>query len=259
MGVETALPPNTAQRLHGQDVRRAPVACPCCDGQSFEPQFEKFGETFVKCRNCGLILMNPQPIPEDLLKFYDPAYNNQYTVKAGSKLRRARRFVSRIRRGFVPRGRWLDVGCSAGFVVQAAQEAGYEGFGVDVEASSLEYARREFGLKNLAQGTLEGQQYPDGFFDVISLYEVFEHIPDLNGLIRELKRILAPGGIIEIRTPDIGHWRLPKPVWKWDAVLPEHLHYFDRHTIKRILAKHGLRVVAFRFCLTAGLRVYAGH
>ena len=236
------------------------IACPCCGGADFRALFEKGGEPFVQCTGCGLILINPRPDPTDVIRIYDPAYSQGYASKADGKRRRARRMVARVRRLFVPQGRWLDVGCSAGFIVEAAQQAGFEAHGVDVESWGVTYARETLGLAHVTQGHLEEQHYPDGFFNVVSVYEVIEHVPDLNLFAAELKRLLAPGGVIEIRTPDVSHWRVPRPLETWYAVMPsEHLYYFNRATLGRLLARHGLRIVRQRFNLKPGLRVYAGH
>lgn len=117
-------------------------------------------------------------------------------------------------------GRWLDVGCSAGFVVKAATEVGFEAFGVDIEADGIAYGRDTLGLSRLACGVLEDQHYPAGHFDVISAYDVIEHVPDLNRFVAELARILAPGGVIDIGTPDIGHWRVPRELAQWNELKP---------------------------------------
>jgi len=231
--------------------------CPVCAGQTFTHLFEKAGEPFVKCNDCGLLMINPRPVFEQVLETYDQDYSKKYAKKIDTKRRRAKKFVSRIR-SFVTQGRWLDVGCSAGFIVEAAQNAGFEAHGVEIEPWGVEYAQAELKLQNVRQGFLDQQAYPDAQFDVITVYEVIEHVPDLNAFVAELARLLKPDGVIEIRTPDVGHWRTPKPLQDWDAVLPsEHLYYFSRVTLARLLTKHGLDNLRWGFNFKPGLRVYA--
>lgn len=249
------LPPPT-----GSSANQPLIPCPCCEGRDFRKLFEKGGQSFVKCLDCGLMLINPRPPQEDLLDNYTPAYTQKFIRKTPSKRRRAKRIVSRLGRLYVPRGRWLDVGCSAGFIVEAAQNAGYEAHGVDVEQGGIEHARNTLGLARIAHGFLEEQRYPDGFFDVVSVYEVIEHVPDLNRFVAELKRILAPGGVLEIRTPDVGHWRIPFRLRDWRMIIPsQHLYYFTRQTLDRVLRKHGLRIVRRDLKLKPALRVFARH
>ncbi|MDP2026118.1 class I SAM-dependent methyltransferase [Sulfuriferula sp.] len=231
--------------------------CPVCDGQVFSSLFEKQSEPFVKCQGCGLILINPRPAYEQVQQVYDQTYSEFYVKKMASKRKRAKRTISRIRR-WVKSGRWLDVGCSAGFIVEAAHHAGFEAHGIDVEHWGVEFARKELKLSHVRQGFLEQQDWPDGYFNVISTYEVIEHVPDLNAFVASMTRLLAPGGILEIRTPDVGHWRVPKKLETWEAVLPsEHLYYFDKRTLPKLLEKHGLRVVKVGLNLKPGLKIYA--
>lgn len=235
------------------------ISCPICGSGVFKQLFTKNHEPFVKCTGCTLVLINPRPVLQQSLMTYDHIYSEHYANKAEKKLRRCRRRVKRAMR-LASSGRWLDVGCSVGFVVKAAAEAGFEGHGVDVEQWGVDYARTRLGLPNIRRGFLEEQNYPDGFFSVISLYDVIEHVPDLNILVSELKRILAPGGIIDIVTPDIDHWRVPRDLSSWNEIKPsEHLYYFSKKTLSLLLEKHGLRIKQTRAHFKPSLRVYAGH
>ena len=233
------------------------IACPVCSGSTFHHLFDKGGEPFVRCAGCGLTLINPRPPFEHIRAHYDAAYSAGYTRKAEAKIIRARKRVARIGRD---RGRWLDVGCSAGFVVKAATEAGFEAWGVDIEADGIAYGRDTLGLSRLACGVLEDQHYPTAHFDVISAYDVIEHVPDLKRFVAELARILAPGGVLDIGTPDIGHWRVPRTLAQWNELKPsEHLYYFNRKTLGLLLARHDLRIVSKRLALKPGLKVLAAH
>lgn len=233
------------------------IACPVCAGDNFRHLFDKAGEPFVRCSSCGLTLINPRPPFARIRDHYDAAYSAAYTRKARAKIIRAHRRVARV-----PRigGRWLDVGCSAGFVVKAATESGFDAWGVDIEADAINYGRQTLGLARLACGVLEEQHYPDHHFDVISAYDVIEHVPDLNGFVAELARILAPHGVLDIGTPDIGHWRVPRVLARWNELKPsEHLYYFNRQTLGQLLARHGLRIVKKRLALKPGLKVLIEH
>ncbi|MGR8921334.1 MAG: class I SAM-dependent methyltransferase, partial [Gammaproteobacteria bacterium] len=70
----------------------------------------------------------------------------------------------------------------------------------------------------------------------------------------------APHGVIDLGTPDIGHWRVPRPLERWSELKPsEHLYYFDRHTLARLLGRHGLAVERVRLALKPGLKLTARH
>ena len=236
------------------------IDCPVCAGTEFLRLFEKAGEPIAKCLNCGLTLINPRPHYDTIKAGYDADYSGAYIRKAASKLRRSRRRVRRLERRYGLSGAWLDVGCSAGFVVKAAQEAGFEAHGVDIEAAGIGYGTDELGLHNLRRGELLEQHYPSAYFAAISAYDVIEHVPDLNAFIGELKRILAPRGVIDLGTPDIGHWRVPNALERWPEIKPsEHLYYFNRTTLRCLFEKHRLQVTRIRFNLKPGLKVSVRH
>ncbi len=235
------------------------LSCPVCESISFTRLFEKGGEPFARCDHCSLIMINPRPVYSDIIHTYTHGYSTHYIDKHEKKLRRARRMVRRLSR-IVAGGRWLDVGCSAGFTLQAAREAGFDTHGVEVDPLGVKYATEVFGLKNVFLGSLEERKFPDGCFDVITVVEVIEHVPNLNDFCRELKRVLAPAGLIYLTTPDVAHWRTPRPLQRWEAVLPsQHLYYFSDATLRRLLEKHGLKIVKKRFNLKPGIKVNVTH
>ena len=236
------------------------IACPVCGSDAFQHLFELQGEPFVRCEKCTLALINPRPAPSALRERYDATYSALYVHKSEKKLKRSRRRVKRLKREYHLNGRWLDVGCSAGFVVKAAEEAGFEAHGVDIETGGIEYGKNVLGLEYLACGELADQRYPDSHFSAISVYDVIEHVPDLQAFVNELKRILAPNGVIDIGTPDIGHWRVPRQLSTWKEFKPsEHLYYFDRTTLGRLFIDNGLCIDRVRFALKPGLKVCARH
>jgi len=237
-----------------------PIDCPVCAGQSFSPLFIKNDEPFVRCNVCQLMLINPRPVLGQVQQTYDSEYSEHYIKKADKKLKRCAKWVQRVQRKFTQQGRWLDVGCSAGFVVAAAHNAGFDAYGVEIEPAAVKYANEVLKLPNVVAGVLEKQDYSSEFFDVVSLYDVIEHVPDLNLIVAELKRILAPNGVIEIRTPDVGHWLTPKDLSSWKEVKPsEHLYYFDHSTLGQIFANHGLAVANRRLMFKPALDVYFKH
>lgn len=230
------------------------ICCPVCGGSQFRSLFELRNEPFVACDECRLVLINPRPRFEAVTATYDARYSRGYIDKAPKKIARCRRWVNRIVRRHGPGGRWLDVGCSAGFVVSAAEEAGFDAFGVELEPAAVAYGRETLGLTHLAIGTLEAQAYPAHYFDVISMYDVIEHVPDLNGTVAELARILRPTGMVEIRTPDVGHWSTPKNLARWKEIKPsEHLYYFSAATLCRLFAQHGFQLENRRLMFKSAL------
>lgn len=236
------------------------IACPVCAGEKFQPLFEKNNEPFVQCDGCQLVLINPRPVFGQVLNTYTDDYSRAYAKKSEKKIRRSLKRVKLLSKLLPERGRWLDVGCSAGFVVRAANDCGFEGWGVDVEPWGIKYGGEQLGLQHLYEGMLEEQGFPDAHFQAISLYDVIEHVPDLNRLVSELSRLLSADGLVDIVTPDIGHWRVTRPLSEWKEIKPsEHLYYFSERTLDRLLHKHGLRIIKKRISLKSSMKVVVAH
>jgi ubiquinone/menaquinone biosynthesis C-methylase UbiE len=235
------------------------IACPICDGTAFNDLFTKNEESFVECQQCSLTMINPRPVYANILKGYTENYSQSYINKKDKKIRRAKRRVRKMKK-IIPEGRWLDIGCSAGFILSIAKAANYEIYGIEIDPLGVKHAREILGLDNIFQGTFEEHQFDENFFGIITMYDVIEHVQDLNKIVRELKRILSENGVIEIWTPDIGHWRVPKALIEWEAIKPsEHLYYFDINTLSMLLRKHGLKIIKKRLSLKPGLQVFVTH
>lgn len=235
------------------------IACPICNSTAFNSLFTKDDEPFVECQQCSLTMINPRPRYANIFKGYTREYSQGYINKKDKKIRRAKRRVRKMKK-IIPEGRWLDIGCSAGFILSIARTANYDTYGIEIDPLGVKHAREVLGLDNIFQGRFEEHRFDDNFFDIITMYDVIEHVQDLNEIVKELKRILNKNGVIEIWTPDIGHWRVPKSLIEWEAIKPsEHLYYFNKKTLSMILHKHGLKIIRKRFSLKPGLQVFVTH
>lgn len=99
----------------------------------------------------------------------------------------------------IPGGRLLDVGCSYGAFLELARERGFEVAGVELSKKASRYARRERDLE-IFTGTLEEASFEDGAFDVVTLWDLIEHLDRPVDTLREVHRVLAPGGCLVIFT-----------------------------------------------------------
>jgi SAM-dependent methyltransferase len=105
---------------------------------------------------------------------------------------------------------------------------------------------------------LEEASFDGERFDAIACSEVIEHAPDCNRFTRALADLLVPGGLLYLTTPDIGHWRRPRDLDRWDAFCPpSHCIYFSPGNLSRLLAKHGLTVAWRAWSLKPGIKLIA--
>lgn len=144
-----------------------------------------------------------------------------------------------------PPGRLLDIGCSNGSFVSAACRAGWHGCGVELETKSYELARAQ-GV-NVYNAELSELAFPANSFSAVTMWQVIEHVHSPRSLIAEIARILKPGGVLALSTPNIKGigWRLLRG--EWGAVEPQvHLHLFHPAGLARLINDSGLKTRLLR-------------
>jgi SAM-dependent methyltransferase len=122
--------------------------------------------------------------------------------------------------------------------LHAARRSGWEAVGVEVSATAAEHNRAEgFEVFN---GELAEARYPEGDFDVVVLSEVLEHVPEPREMLREVLRVMRPGGLLWATTPNGRGFSARSLGLKWSAVSPpEHLHLFSRGAVESLLTEVG--------------------
>jgi SAM-dependent methyltransferase len=235
------------------------VACDFCGGTSSSRLYELkdllIGRpgtfSLVRCDDCGLLYLNPRPTWVELRKHYPSDYH-PFTAAVEDETSRFVRWAKRY--GILRRcraitqrrngGRLLDIGCSTGlFLNQMQQLNHWEVHGVEPVASAVDFARQRFGLQ-VFHGTLLDSDYPDQFFDVVTLWDVLEHVAQPNSSLREIYRILRENGLLVLKVPDPYCWqaRLFGPSWiGYDA--PRHLFGFPREVLTQQLNIIGFDLV----------------
>jgi SAM-dependent methyltransferase len=248
------MPPKTLST----EVQVGP--CQVCARQDPQPFYDCDGVCLLECRGCGLIFMNPMPTPAQVTEIYNDLYGGAttgYFAKVGKKMVRNRRRISSLRR-HVRGGRFLDVGCNGGFMVETAREAGFKAFGVELDPASIDYARKRYPQNTFFLGSLEELVLTETGFDLVYCSEVIEHVLDLNGFVASLARAMAPEGILYITSPDISHWRRPRDLKAWDGFdPPAHCVYFNPTSLTKLLASHGLEVFRKQFAWKPGIKFFA--
>ena len=218
------------------------VKCNLCGADDSQLLFIEKGWHIVQCRRCGLVYANPRSSSDELREFYREGYSRvgpNYLAKRESKLRRARRELRKIAR-YKKEGELLDIGCGAGFFLKEAQKKGWDVFGVDLSQSMIEYAKKEFKL-NLFAGTLSQAHFPANYFDIITMYDLLEHLENPLGTLKEIAKILKRDGLLLIVTPDFGERAITQKTPPEDfRTPPEHLYYFTRQSLQNMLNKAGL-------------------
>jgi SAM-dependent methyltransferase len=218
-----------------------------CGGRGRSRFREQDGYTIVRCTTCGLRFLEPQPSDDELASLYSEDYylsqdsrRRGYEGYATDADNWRRTFRDRLRDLPARPGKLLDVGAATGFFVEQARAIGWDAIGLEPSDWAAEFARRELGM-NVVTGTLESTHFPDQAFDAVTLWEVIEHVPDPMVTLEEIRRILRPGGRLVLSTPDSGSFAARASGGRWLGwrKVPEHLFFFDRSNLDRLLVRAG--------------------
>lgn len=199
--------------------------------------------TIVQCRRCGLVYANPRWNGAAILETYEAVEDPLYIEERAGRVLTFEHHLRPLERiTGPPNGRaLLDVGAYTGVFVEIAADHGWEAWGVEPSRWAVEEARKR-GLR-MIQGTLATVGLPDGSFDVVTMWDVIEHLTDPLQELRRANRLLKPGGLLVVHTIDIGSpfARLMGTRWPW--LMEMHLYYFDRRTLRLMLEKAGFSIL----------------
>ena len=194
----------------------------------------------VKCRRCGLVYQSPVPSQAEIIDAYDGVVDRRYEEERSGRIATFSRDLAALER-HEQGGRLLDVGCHLGLFLDVARAAGWDVAGLEPSCWSVERAR-ERGL-DVRHGTLDTVQLPPGSFDVVTMWDVIEHLSDPLAELRRIHRLLRADGLLALSTMNVDALfpRLVGRRWPW--YMQMHLVYFSRRTLHNMLVKAGFRVV----------------
>ena len=212
--------------------------------QGLIPTTDRFGTALsdiVRCAECGHMQLERIPAEEVLEESYEKAASADYVEEEAGQRATAAAILEQIER-HRPGGRLLDLGCWVGFFPAEAKGRGWSATGVEPSHFASAYAREELGLDVIPAGLFEAD-LPEGSFDVAFLGDVIEHLPDPAEAVRRIASLLAPDGLLVMALPDAGS-RLARAMGRrWWSVIPTHVHYFTRNSMRRLLAENGFDVL----------------
>ena len=224
------------------------VSCWVCKGKTRSAGSKNMFPLYI-CRTCGHFFV--WPMPDDNLRIYSENYFSgaelgfgyvDYDRDKQVMVPTFEKYLDLIESAGAKSGKLLDVGAATGFFLNLARNRGWEPFGVELSDYAASIGRAK-GL-NIMTGVLAGGEFPESFFDVITLWDVIEHMPDPRSTLRELQRTLKPGGLIAINTPDSSSL-IAKALGKsWHLVVPpEHLNLFHRQSLRLLLEEGACTVL----------------
>lgn len=198
-------------------------------------------DQIVECKHCGLIYVNPRPDPSEIISEYTKGTDLDYVSQEEGRIRTFKECL-RFLEKYAKKGRILDIGCAAGFFLSVAKEADWDTYGVEPNKWMVEYGNKKFGL-HMQAGTLETIKFPEEYFDVITMWDVLEHLPNPKQTLLEVNRILKKDGLLVVNYPNVDSLLARIFGRRWWFYLSVHLFYFTHKTINKMLEKTGFKQI----------------
>jgi SAM-dependent methyltransferase len=237
--------------------------CPFCGGSDFKLVFYakdllygipgKF--TISKCGRCALVMQNPMPGRDIIKGYYTEEYEPHLAAEDSASIE-SKADSQEPRRALVEKyvsgpGRILDVGSGGGAFLYCMKRAGWEAAGCEPIGRMAEFQRKKLGL-DVRTGDLLSAGFPGGHFDAVTLWAVFEHLPDPLETLTEVRRVLKPGGACILSMPNFDS--LERMIFRarWFSIYaPHHLFHFTPRTVSKFADAASFQVERVMFSTTA--------
>ena len=202
--------------------------------------------TIVECLNCGLVYANPRYDSGEMLAKYEAVEDPLYVEEREGRVLTFERHLRPLEK-IAPPGdgrRLLDVGCHIGVFVEIAARHGWDAWGVEPSHWAAVQAQQA-GLQ-VVEGTMGTAGFDDASFDVITMWDVIEHLEQPSAEVSQAFRLLKPGGMLVAHTMDLDSLfaRLMGQRWPW--LMEMHLYYFTRRTLATLMEKAGFEVLGVK-------------
>ena len=224
--------------------------CQICNGPTMQV-FSVGQFPLYRCRDCGLEGLSPQPDNQ----FLDEIYGEDYFL--GSRDADATRLMARMK-GLTAENylrilnqklendspRLIEIGCGGGEFLEKAMASGFDVAGVEISSNAVQSANRKLGIPRVVEGDLLDVDLNSlGVFDCCVLLDVIEHVRNPLPYLKKVRSLLGNNGICFIVTPSLNSWSARLLGRYWMEYKPEHLFYFNRRNIVRILNDAGFHNV----------------
>lgn len=227
------------------------MTCRVCGHQETTPRFAKDGVEILRCANCAVEFWLPEasvPVRDFYgRKYFEGASAAGYEDYRGLEPALRRSFARRLRTlGPGDGRRLLDVGAAYGFALDEARRAGFEAFGLEVAGDvAAEAATRANG--HIFRANAAALPLRNASCDVVTLWDVLEHLEDPGRALLEAARCLRRGGRLMLTTGDVTSIAARVSGRRWHLyTIPEHLFFFSPQGLRILLAKAGLEVREMR-------------
>ncbi len=235
------------------------IACPICSSDDYKVIYSRKDDLeIVNCLKCSFRFIQPQPSQEELNRFYQQGYfSGGHDFHQGEDYfeSRKRTIATEQVTGWqflkhhidLSQKRVLDLGCADGALLVLAQQYGANKVvGVEVCSEAAAYGRNQYGLEILEESA-DSLPFDEQVFDVVTAFDLIEHVRQPAQLFREVNRVLSVGGVFVGGCPDMGCFDDWGGEWIGVRRNMEHLSYFDDRTLSKIAEQCGFKATRIEY------------
>jgi len=198
----------------------------------------------LRCRACRFGFRQMRSSSDELAELYRRMNTTVYDSELPGRTRTARVHLAIVER-HAKKGRILDVGCAGGLFLEHSLRAGWKVSGIEPnEPLAAEARQRLAGKGRIHCGTLEDAALRSDF-DAVTLWDVLEHVPHPQAFLSTCRALLRPGGHLFLNVPDLDSPQAKVLGRRWPLLLPEHLNYFNRRSLRLCGERAGLTLACF--------------
>ena len=211
--------------------------CLISDSANLKPMKGYENTYLVKSQPLGFVFSSRIPTEEELIKHYDGYSREDYlspiTVKRYNELLDEFEVYRET-------GKLLDVGCGIGYFLDEAKKRGWDVHGTEYTDKAIAICKAK-GI-NMKQGKLDPALYKEGMFDIVTSFEVIEHINNPQEEVQNIRTLLRSGGLFYVTTPNFNAIERYLLKEKYNVIqYPEHLSYYTKKTLHYLLSHNGFR------------------
>jgi 2-polyprenyl-3-methyl-5-hydroxy-6-metoxy-1,4-benzoquinol methylase len=226
-------------------------ACPICGSSVFTFLWEVEGARFHRCCGCGHLQQYPVPVQEELSLRYGEEYlsyelsNEEAFFSLMAKALDDVGFSSLTASRGLAGGRFLDIGCATGRLIEHLRKHGWRAEGVEVCSPTARYGIEHRGVP-ISISTLEQAAFGDQAFQVVHASHLIEHLSDPVAFLQEAHRILDNRGLLVLTTPNSAGLQAKLFGSGWRSVIPDHIHLFGRKNFLTLLRSNGFSPLSWK-------------
>lgn len=230
--------------------------CQICDNSEFKTAFElkdyflsQENFSIIQCKNCGFLITNPQPDKDKIGEYYKSeeyvSHSNSRKGLINSIYHFVRNFTLKKKfqmvKSLKSKGSILDIGCATGEFLNVFKLDKWTTLGIEPDKDAKKFAVENYNLNIENENHLE--KIDENSFDIITMWHVLEHVPNLNKRLETLQRILKDEGNLIIAVPNYKSFDADYYGKFWAAYdVPRHLFHFSQSTMEKLLIKHGFEI-----------------